>query len=165
MITTTSPTRRAEAIHELCATLVGTVRVLKSVRTNLPPGVPGLEQGAVPLLFSVAQAESRISVLAGACGIDQSTASRYATQLAALGLVEKHTDPDDRRAQVLALTDAGRALVAQIGDERRAFVAELLSDWDVDDIETFDRHLRRLAEAVQDRRQGCPAPTTSQELT
>ena len=165
MNTELSPTRRAEAIHELCSTLVGTVRVLKAVRTDLPAGVPGLEQGAVPLLFSVAQAECRISALAGACGIDQSTASRYASQLAALGLVEKHVDPDDRRAQVLALTDAGRALVTEIGDQRRAFVAELLSDWVVDDIETFDRHLRRLAGAVQDPRQGCAAPTTPQEWT
>ena len=152
-------------MHELCSTLVGTVRVLKSVRADLPSGVPGLEQGAVPLLFSVAQAECRISALAGACGIDQSTASRYAAQLAALGLIEKHADPDDRRAQVLTLTDAGRALVTEIADRRRVFVAELLSDWDVEDIATFDHYLRRLAEAVQDRRRGCAAPTTSQELT
>lgn len=137
--------------------------MLKNVRTDLPLNAQGLDHGAVPLLLHVARTEGRISALAGACRIDQSTASRYATHLAALGLVEKHTDPDDRRAQVIVLTEDGRRLVEEIREQRRTYVGELLSDWDVDDIELFDSQLRRLALAVERRHPRPCGTATPQE--
>jgi DNA-binding MarR family transcriptional regulator len=62
----------------------------------------------------------RLNDLAGRMGLSAPTASRAVDALADAELVERLTDPDDRRALRIELTAAGRARV----DLRKARVAE-----------------------------------------
>jgi DNA-binding MarR family transcriptional regulator len=62
----------------------------------------------------------RLNDLAGRMGLSAPTASRAVDALADAELVERRTDPDDRRALRIELTAAGRARV----DLRKARVAE-----------------------------------------
>jgi len=61
----------------------------------------------------------RLVDLAVLLGVTAPTASRAVDALAAHGLVQRQPDPDDRRAQRIALTPAGRARF----DERNERVA------------------------------------------
>lgn len=49
----------------------------------------------------------KAAVLAGALGIAPSTLTRLANRLVRDGLVDRHADPEDRRAVVLATTERG----------------------------------------------------------
>ena len=62
----------------------------------------------------------RLVDLAGRMGVTAPTASRAIDALAERGLVARQPDPDDRRAQRLALTEIGRSRF----DERNARVSE-----------------------------------------
>ncbi|WFE20601.1 MarR family winged helix-turn-helix transcriptional regulator [Solwaraspora sp. WMMD937] len=60
-------------------------------------------------------------------------------------LVERRTDPADRRANVLVATDAGRALFARAHESARAAEAGLLSGVTPEDRQRLARILRLLA--------------------
>ena len=47
-------------------------------------------------------------------------------RLVTTGLIERSTDPSDRRAVVISLSDAGREVVATVTRARREIVANLL---------------------------------------
>jgi DNA-binding MarR family transcriptional regulator len=55
------------------------------------------------------------------------TLTKIVANLEADGLVERTTDPDDRRSAVVALTRAGRSALTRIRNERNAFLAERIS--------------------------------------
>ncbi|MFI9308884.1 MarR family winged helix-turn-helix transcriptional regulator [Streptomyces triculaminicus] len=73
--------------------------------------------------------------------LDKSTVSRQIATLERLGLVERRLDPDDQRVQVLHLTDAGAATLAQVAASRLAAFHERLADWDEDDLARFAGYL------------------------
>ena len=59
--------------------------------------------------------------------MDKSKVSRAATRLEESGLIEKRTNPNDRRLVSLSLTDGGRKLIGQIIPVAEAFQDQLLS--------------------------------------
>ncbi|MEX2980542.1 MarR family winged helix-turn-helix transcriptional regulator [Streptomyces sp. C36] len=75
--------------------------------------------------------------------LDKSTVSRQIATLERLGLVERRLDPDDQRVQVLHLTDAGAATLAQVAASRLAAFRERLAEWDEDDLARFAGYLLR----------------------
>ncbi len=60
----------------------------------------------------------RISALAIYEAVDPSVATRVVASLESQGLFERREDPDDKRASLIDLTDAGRALLTQLWSER-----------------------------------------------
>lgn len=50
------------------------------------------------------------AALAAAIGADKTRIIAVLDELQAQGYIERHADPDDRRARLLAITDAGRAV-------------------------------------------------------
>jgi DNA-binding MarR family transcriptional regulator len=62
----------------------------------------------------------RPSVLAEELRIAPRSATEVADALEERGWLRREPDPTDRRATILALTDAGRALVARVDGVRRA---------------------------------------------
>jgi DNA-binding MarR family transcriptional regulator len=60
----------------------------------------------------------RISDLAVLLDADLPATSRVASRLVAAGLVDRHEDPDDRRARLLTLTPQGAALIDRTSKER-----------------------------------------------
>jgi DNA-binding MarR family transcriptional regulator len=49
------------------------------------------------------------------CGIDRSDMVALVNELAATGRLERTRDPDDRRRNVIAITDAGREFLSDLG--------------------------------------------------
>lgn len=63
-------------------------------------------------------------------GIDPSDLAKVADQLAAAGYVERVRDPADRRRVSVSVTDAGRALLAELDARARAVQDEVLAPLD-----------------------------------
>jgi DNA-binding MarR family transcriptional regulator len=83
----------------------------------------GLDPGAFPVLHHLASAgPSRQGALAEALGLDASTVSRQVRTLVDEGLLSATRDPQDGRATVLAISQAGRE---QLVDRLRAHRASL----------------------------------------
>lgn len=85
----------------------------------------------------------RATDLAAHYALDKSTVSRQVAALERTGLVERRVDPDDHRVQVLHLTDAGREILAQVTESRRAAFKERLVDWPEEDLARFAGYLVR----------------------
>ncbi|MFB6959114.1 MarR family winged helix-turn-helix transcriptional regulator [Streptomyces sp. NPDC056309] len=85
----------------------------------------------------------RATDLAAHYALDKSTVSRQVSALERAGLVERRTDPGDHRVQVLHLTAAGRRILAQVTESRRAAFRERLAGWPEDDLERFAGYLTR----------------------
>ncbi|GAA3772283.1 MarR family winged helix-turn-helix transcriptional regulator [Streptomyces coacervatus] len=79
----------------------------------------------------------RATDLAAHYALDKSTVSRQVAALERAHLVERRLDPDDHRVQVLHLTEAGRQILAQVTDSRRAAFRERLAGWPKEDLERF----------------------------
>jgi len=76
--------------------------------------------------------------------LDKMQVSRAVARLEAAGLVARDADPDDRRARVLRLTTAGRALfrrIAPLAQAREAFLLDALDDAERD---VLDRAIDKL---------------------
>ncbi|MER6561273.1 MarR family winged helix-turn-helix transcriptional regulator [Streptomyces sp. NPDC001027] len=85
----------------------------------------------------------RATDLAAHYALDKSTVSRQVTALERADLIERRQDPEDHRVQVLHLTDAGRRILAQVTESRRAAFCRRLAEWPREDLERFARYLER----------------------
>ncbi|MES1972998.1 MAG: MarR family transcriptional regulator [Pseudomonadota bacterium] len=92
-------------------------------------------------------ADARQSELARAIGISEPSLVRTLHQLEATGMIARRTDPNDRRANHLLLTEQGRALAAHIEEALMELRRELLVDLPDEDIEAT----LRLCDALTDR--------------
>jgi DNA-binding MarR family transcriptional regulator len=75
----------------------------------------------------------RASVLAESVEADPSTVSRQVAALVKAGLIERRADPDDGRASLLVLTEAGRSLHRHQLNRRDVHYGEMLREWSLDD--------------------------------
>lgn len=85
----------------------------------------------------------RATDLAAHYALDKSTVSRQVSALERAGLIERRPDPEDQRVQVLHLTRAGRHILAQVTESRRAAFRERLADWPDEDLIRFAAYLER----------------------
>jgi DNA-binding MarR family transcriptional regulator len=92
----------------------------------------------------------RLGDIAEALKLDASTVSRHVHQLGDREFIERGPDPEDGRASIITLTDAGRAGLKSAFEQRRAILAEALADWDPEDREQLRVQLSRLAAALGD---------------
>ncbi|MGH3491989.1 MAG: MarR family winged helix-turn-helix transcriptional regulator [Sciscionella sp.] len=74
---------------------------------------------------------------------DPSTISRQVAALVKEGLVERHADPEDGRACLLALTDKAGAALERHDAIRNEYVARMLADWSERDLRRFAALLAR----------------------
>lgn len=115
--------------------------------------VAGRELGLaqVDALEAVARGDTRMHELAAHLGLDPSTVTRTTAPLVDLGLLERFTDPSNRRYVVLRCTPAGaaaaerltagrrdlmRAVLEPMAPQRRQQFAELLEEY-IDLIERY----------------------------
>lgn len=89
------------------------------------------------------------SELAAASGRDKTRLIPILDRLEARGLLRRTPDPADRRNRIVALTPAGRELVAACRSAIRAMEREFLADLDPGERATFVAVLDRLADAVR----------------
>jgi DNA-binding MarR family transcriptional regulator len=76
---------------------------------------------------------TRLTALATAEGISQPSMSQLVQRLEKQGLIARVSDPDDGRAALIDITDAGRALIAQRQRARRGRLADLISTLSAED--------------------------------
>lgn len=109
----------------------------------------GLEAAAYGLLGLLADGgDVRAADLAERLGLDKSTVSRQVTQMESLGLIQRVPDPQDGRARLLHITDAGRARVQQLRGARGRWLGAALEDWPNADVDVLAVLLKRLNESL-----------------
>ncbi len=118
-----------------------------------------LERGAYLLLGRIAtDGPARLSVLAEDVCLDLSTVSRQVAALEAVGLVGRTTDSADRRASVIAATDAGVAIFSRNREVWLAALRDLLADWTPGERAEFARLFTRLNNNIAVRVGAAGAP-------
>ncbi|MFD1151330.1 MarR family winged helix-turn-helix transcriptional regulator [Saccharothrix hoggarensis] len=115
----------------------------------------GLDKASFVLLANLNQlGPSRSSALAEAVFSDPSTVSRQVATLVKDGLVERRADPEDGRASVLAVTEAGARLLQERREQRNVALARLFTDWSTEEwtrfIEYFERFVGDYEKALPD---------------
>jgi DNA-binding MarR family transcriptional regulator len=86
--------------------------------------------------------------LAAALTVNPSTATRMCDRLVRKGLIRRHRQAGDRRTIRIALTAAGRNLVAQVTHRRRAELARLLGALPPDQHQPVIAAFRAFADAA-----------------
>jgi len=116
----------------------------------------GLTPTRISVLLHVARAgQIRLSELSDAEGINPTMMSRVIADLTEAGLVERVSDPGDRRAALVEATKAGHKLAARIRRERTDalnIALEGLDERERSQIEAALPALERLAEQLKGER-------------
>lgn len=118
-------------------------------------GVP-LDRAAVALLRQMADTEPmRPGELAARLGVEASHVTRTVQQLEKAGHVSRVPDPDDRRAQRIELTEAGREAIRRVRETGIRGMQVALADWSGEDLRQLATLFHRmvddfLAHAVDD---------------
>jgi DNA-binding MarR family transcriptional regulator len=95
----------------------------------------------------------RLSTLAQVLCLDISTVSRQVPVLERHGWVVRERDPEDQRAQLLDLTDAGREVLWDVRRSRVEVLRRLLPDWTESELDDFGVQLHRFNKDVTTNRQ------------
>ena len=90
----------------------------------------------------------RAADLVGTFGMDKGGVSRQVQGLVDGGFVERQPDPDDRRAQLLVVTEAARERLDQVASDRSARFDRRLKEWSTADLEQFAQLLERYNAAL-----------------
>lgn len=109
-------------------------------------GVP-LDRAAVALLRQMADVEPmRPGELAARLGVEASHVTRTVQQLQKTGHVTRVPDPDDRRAQRIELTEAGREAIARIREAGARAMQVALADWSPEDLQRLATLFHRMVD-------------------
>lgn len=98
---------------------------------------------------------SRVSVLAAADHSSQPTITTQLHKLEAAGWVCRHVDPDDARASVISMTEAGQAALAEVRRARLAALAPALDQLD----DTGRDRMRVAVEVINELLNAATEPT------
>jgi DNA-binding MarR family transcriptional regulator len=141
------------AIGQELGTFVRRVARLQDKRRD-PSGF-GLDRVAYHLLSRlVIDGPGRLSALAADMCADLSVVSRQVATLEAAGLTTRAPDPADRRASLIAATDAGRDLFTRRRAQLRTKLGSMLADWTDAERDEFARLMRRFNEAMAAHEEG-----------
>jgi DNA-binding MarR family transcriptional regulator len=86
----------------------------------------------------------RVGEVAEQLGVDLSVASRQIASLTAEGYVERRADDRDRRAQLVAVTRAGRRALRESHRRMVDAFEQVLDGWDDEDVNALTGGLERL---------------------
>ncbi|MFI6350477.1 MarR family winged helix-turn-helix transcriptional regulator [Streptomyces sp. NPDC050560] len=89
-----------------------------------------------------------INSLASTLGLDPSTAGRQVAAMRRRGLVEREADPADRRRGIVTPRPEGLARAGLVRERRTESFAELLADWDAEDLATLGAMFEKYNETV-----------------
>lgn len=147
---TARPNAKAQVIAEIASP--ATAELLQSL-SDLMRTIRRLKAhtgGGTPLLMWLDhEGPVRARDVAAAFDLDQSTVSRHISALESDGFVRRTSCDDDRRAQLLEITDAGRASLAVGLKARAAAFESVVADWPEHDVTELARLLSRLAAGLE----------------
>ncbi len=140
-----SPPARTQTVQSVLHALMSVGRLIRQRGQ-----AETLDPGAFWLLTTVSMNGSmRVTDLASSANLDTSTVSRHVAQLHKVGWIERSPDPDDRRAQRVRLSAAGRSTLDRALAARTAVLARSLEGWSQADLEELDRLVTRLVTDVE----------------
>jgi DNA-binding MarR family transcriptional regulator len=123
-----------------------TGRVRQHERLMALAGLP-LDRAAVALLRQVADSGSlRPSELANLLSVEASHVTRQVQQLEKAGHLTRVPDPNDRRAQRIELTPAGRDAVDRVREASCRGMTVALADWSPEELRQLATLCHRLAD-------------------
>ena len=159
-------TARAVEVRRLAEHLPRLVRLVHAFKAL--PSADGRERAALVLLFPLTRlGPLRQGALAEAVHADPSTVSRHVASLVEQGLVQRVADENDGRASLLVVTDAGRAAVERLAEERAAQIGAMLAGWSDADLailtDLFGRLLDDLTAALPSDPRSPSAPPVPRE--
>lgn len=102
-------------------------------------------------VFDHGEETIRLKTLAHDLDVSPAAASQAVDRLVNAGLVDRETDPEDRRAVSIRLSKQGTELIARFGARTRDVLAEALSDVSAQDRETFFRVAATLHGALTEK--------------
>ena len=106
---------------------------------------PDMEPAAYGLLVLLPRQEAmRLTDIAASIGIGKPSVSRQIVILESLGLVQKHADPGDGRAQTISLTPEGSQALTRTQSARKDLFRTLLEDWEEDELVQLGSLLTKL---------------------
>lgn len=106
---------------------------------------PEMEPAAYGLLVLLQRQEAmRLTDIAASIGIGKPSVSRQIVMLESLGLVQKHADPQDGRAQTISLTPEGSQALARTQAARKDLFRTLLEDWEDEELVQLGSLLTKL---------------------
>lgn len=126
-------------------------RARRHDRTVAAAGV-NLDRANVPLLRMLADAAEpmRMGELAACLDVEAPHVTRQIQRLERAGYVDRVTDPEDRRAQRVRITDEGRATVDAIRAVSRRHMRDALADWSTEDLRQLAALNHRMVDAFLD---------------
>jgi DNA-binding MarR family transcriptional regulator len=139
----------------------------RAVRCVAATNLRGQDTGVAlqGVLRFVGEGESRATHLAERLGVSAPVLSRHIAELEEHGYVLRRPDPEDGRAQLIALSPSGAEKLRRIEDQRTATLQGLLQDWSEDDVELTARTLKKLAESLRTSARATTAgPTKTTEI-
>lgn len=90
----------------------------------------------------------RLGDLAETMRLDASTVSRHVQQLGEHGFLDRVPDPEDGRARIIKISEAGRAALKQTFNQRRDVITSAITDWSDADREQLRDGIVRLTGAL-----------------
>jgi DNA-binding MarR family transcriptional regulator len=109
----------------------------------------GITMAQAKVLYVVmAAGRLRMSELAARLGTGSSSASELADRLVEMDLLERHTDPEDRRQVVVTATSEAEALLERFRELNLRQLRDLLSRLDREELAIVDRSLAILHRAI-----------------
>lgn len=140
---------RDATVEQLTTSMLALSRSLRSLSHRELVSVEGVRRSDIPLLRNlIDHGPMRPGELAERLGVGPSVVSRQLTPLVADRLVTRRTDPADARADLIDITDAGRARVAELWTALLGFVTERMHDWDDRQISTLSQLLGQLNDSL-----------------
>ncbi len=109
-----------------------------------------LEPGQMDALDLLARRDRTMKHLAERLRIDPSSATRAVQRLVADGLAERYAADDDRRVVMVRISNAGRLRHASVDARRAHAMAQILSEFTVDERADLAGLLDRFVDALDD---------------
>src|SRR5829696_9207942 len=131
----------------LTAHALATRRITRELTAE---GLPDL--GWYDLLWAIRRSPGgrlRVNELAREVVLSPTAMSRFVDRAVAAGVVAREPDPDDRRAQQVVLTDAGRALLRRMWPVYRRGIAEHFAGQLDGDPAALAATLRRIVDSAR----------------
>lgn len=146
-----TPADREQQVAQLAEDLARLLRGLARARSQfLARARDDMEWAAQVLISHLASGgPMRLGALATSVQSDPSTVSRQIAALVREGYVERQADPDDGRAVVLVVTEAGRQVHQDHIGVRNERYQTMLSTWSSEDLVTFATLLRRFGDELE----------------
>jgi len=143
-----SPGGRREPVASVADSFSELQRTVRRSKARLLATGDDVDSATQLLLHTVAaDGPMRASALAASVQADLSTVSRQVAALVGRGLLERQADQFDGRACLLAVTDVGRAAIAEHEQGRQKFFDAVLADWNTEEMRQFARQLERFTAA------------------